>query len=510
MANRIALFGRLLLVVAATLISGDAFASKRVALVIGNSAYQHVAKLPNPARDANAIAALLRSAGFDQVEQRNDLTIREFRRAMREFAYLARDADMALVFYAGHGIEVGGNNYLIPTDARLKSDLDIEDEVMSLDRVLRSLEAARTRLVILDACRDNPFLVTMARLTATRSIGRGLARVEPNASDMLIAFAAKAGSVAADGSTGHSPFTTALVKHVAEPGLDVRLALGRVRDDVLLNTHGRQEPFVYGSLGGKTVAITPSAPAPGSQPTVSAPADPATVVRNDYEFAERIGTRDAWELFVARHPTGFYSNLARAQIAKLSGAAQEPATKEPSVDPASPAPSAPVVVAAAGPAAGSESAGPSATDTGARPQPDLVVISPAPPPVPSPRPESPAAEPAKSVEQQIAALTVPATGAQTPSDGNQKSAVFAAIRSLQLELKRVGCDPGDIGIWTDGSKRALESFNKYAGTNLMVNVASIEALETVKARKERICPLVCKTGYFAKGDSCVRGRKRSS
>ena len=491
MANRIALFGRLLLIVAATLIGGDAFAGKRVALVIGNSAYQHVAKLPNPARDANAIAALLRGAGFDQVEQRNDLTIREFRRAMREFAYLARDADMALVFYAGHGIEVGGNNYLIPTDARLKSDLDIEDEVMSLDRVLRSLEAARTRLVILDACRDNPFLVTMARLTATRSVGRGLARVEPNTSDMLIAFAAKAGSVAADGSTGHSPFTTALVKHVAEPGLDVRLALGRVRDDVLLRTHGRQEPFVYGSLGGKTVAITPAAPAPGPRPTVSAPADPATVVRNDYEFAERIGTRDAWELFVARHPEGFYADLARAQVAKLSGAAQEPA-----------------VVAAAGPAAGPESTAPSATDAG--PQPDLVVISPAPPPVPSPRPEPAAAEPAKSAEQQIAALTVPATGAESPSDGNQKSAVFAAIRSLQLELKRVGCDPGDIGIWTDGSKRALENFNKYADTNLMVNVASIEALETVKARKERVCPLACKTGYYAKGDSCVRGRKRSS
>jgi len=314
MASRIALFGRLLLVVAATLVSGNAFASKRVALVIGNSAYQHVAKLPNPARDANAIAALLRGAGFDQVEQRSDLTIREFRRAMREFAYLARDAEMAVVFYAGHGIEVGGNNYLIPTDARLKSDLDIEDEVMPLDRVLRSLDTARTRLVILDACRDNPFLVTMARLTATRSVGRGLARIEPNTSDMLIAFAAKAGSVAADGSTGHSPFTTALVKHVAEPGLDVRLALGRVRDDVLLNTHGRQEPFVYGSLGGKTVAISPAGPAPASRPAVAAPADPAAVVRNDYEFAERIGTRDAWELFVARHPAGFYSDLARAHI----------------------------------------------------------------------------------------------------------------------------------------------------------------------------------------------------
>ena len=153
---------------------------------------------------------------------------------MREFADQSQDADIAVVFYAGHGMEVGGVNYIVPVDAKLASDFDIEDEAMSLDRISQAIEPARRlRLVILDACRDNPFAKTMKRSIATRSVGRGLAKVEPTASDTLVAFAAKAGSVATDGDGADSPFTTALVKHLTTPGLDLRLALGKVRDDVL-------------------------------------------------------------------------------------------------------------------------------------------------------------------------------------------------------------------------------------------------------------------------------------
>lgn len=519
---RIAQMCRLLLVVAATLISGSALAGKRVALVIGNSDYQHVAKLPNPASDAGAIAKLLKEAGFDRVEQRSDLGVRAFRHAMREFADIARGADMAVVFYAGHGMEVGGTNYLIPIDAKLKTDLDVDDEVMPLDRVLRSLEAARTRFVFLDACRDNPFLPSMSRLSATRSIGRGLARIEPNNSDMLIAFAAKAGSIAADGVSGHSPFTTALVKHVAEPGLDIRLALGKVRDEVLLSTHGRQEPFVYGSLGGATVAIAPAKPAPEAKPVATMPVDATAAMRSDYEIAERVGTSEAWELFLARHPSGFYAALARAQVAKLSAAAAPP--------PAEPTPSKPAIVAAVNlapqpdsPAAGATTVpipGPAPGSVGGHSEPDLVVISPNPappsslvlPPEPAVADPSPAAAHASPWQQKSAALTViPSVDAEPSPDGNRKSVVLEAIRNLQLELKRVGCDPGaDLGLWGDDSKRALEKFNQYARTQLMVNVASIEALETVRARKDRVCPLACKTGYRAEGDRCVRGRKRNS
>ncbi len=157
-------------------------------------------------------------------------------------------------------------NYLIPVDARLKADLDVQDEAVPLDRVLQVLEPAnKLRLVILDACRDNPFLPTMRRTVATRAVTRGLAQVEPSRPNTLIAFAAKAGSTADDGDGEHSAFTEALLKHIAVHGLDIRLALGRVRDDVLEKTKNAQEPFVYGSLGGSVVTLSARALAPVEQ-----------------------------------------------------------------------------------------------------------------------------------------------------------------------------------------------------------------------------------------------------
>lgn len=161
-----------------------AFAEKRVALVIGMSKYQQVPRLTNPARDADAVASLFKQAGFDVINNQRDLGIVDLRRVVREFSETARDADISVVYYAGHGIEVDGTNYLVPADAKLVSDFDIEDETISLDRVLKALEPTkRLRLVILDACRDNPFANTMKRSVASRSVGRGLAKVEPAVSD---------------------------------------------------------------------------------------------------------------------------------------------------------------------------------------------------------------------------------------------------------------------------------------------------------------------------------------
>jgi len=199
------------------------YADKRVALVIGNSAYRNAASLTNPANDAVAISGLFKSAHFDTVRLALDLGIADLRRAISEFADLASDADIAVVYYAGHGIEMDGTNYLIPIDARFARDFDVDDEAVTLDRVLRAMEPARRlRLVILDACRDNPFANTMRRTIASRSIGRGLARVEPAISDTLIAFSAKAGSIALDEGGGrNSPFTSALLKHLATPNLGI-------------------------------------------------------------------------------------------------------------------------------------------------------------------------------------------------------------------------------------------------------------------------------------------------
>jgi uncharacterized caspase-like protein len=145
-------------------------AEKCVALVIGNSAYRNEPSLRNPANDAAAMVELFRSARFDVVEPRSNVGNAELRRAIRDFADSARDADMAVVFYSGHGIEVDGTNYLIPVDARLERDFDVEDETVSLDRVLKAIEPARMRIVILDACRDNPFQRTMKLTIQTRSI----------------------------------------------------------------------------------------------------------------------------------------------------------------------------------------------------------------------------------------------------------------------------------------------------------------------------------------------------
>jgi uncharacterized caspase-like protein len=236
----------------------EALANKRVALVIGNSAYQHVPKLPNPANDADAVGILFKNAGFDSVEMHQNLDVNDMRRAVGDFSNQARDADIAVIYYAGHGIEAGGVNYLIPVDASLRRDIDVEEETVSLDRLLQVMEPARRlRLVILDASRNNPFAKSMARTMASHAIGRGLGRVEPATWDTLVAFATRAGSTAADGEGAHSPYTTALLKHLVTPGLDVRLAFGRVRDDVLRSTGNKQEPFVFGSLGAAVVTLAP-------------------------------------------------------------------------------------------------------------------------------------------------------------------------------------------------------------------------------------------------------------
>jgi uncharacterized caspase-like protein len=418
--------------------AGSALAQKRVALVIGNSAYQNVSSLPNPANDAAAVATLFKSAGFNVVEARRDLGNLDFKRAIRDFSAMARDAEVAVVFFAGHGIEVRGTNYLLPVDAKLASDFDVEDEAVSLDRVLQALEPAkRLRLVILDACRDNPFLKTMQRTIATRAVSRGLARVEPTSTDTLIAFAAKAGSTAEDGSGANSPFTSALVKHIAVPGLDIRLAFGRVRDDVLKNTSNRQEPFVYGSLGGATLALVSAAAQPLAEtsppqaPSAASTSD--TAVRRDYELAERVGTREAWDSFLAVHSSGFFAELARAQRAKLDALA--PAKRG----------DAPVVAVA-----------PTATP-----------------------------EPAKP------------TTAPGPSPAE-------ITKLLQSELKRVGCITGALdGEWGGASRRAMTAFNRYAKTKFDVYVASIDALDAVRAKPSRVCPLECERGFRAEGERCV-------
>jgi Caspase domain len=260
-------------------------AERRVALVIGNSTYKSASSLPNTIHDSTAIATLFKSVGFEVVISRADLGVVDFKRAVREFLLTAENADIAVVYYAGHGVEIDGTNYLVPVDAKLGRDYDVEDEAVALDRIIWALQSVkRLRLILLDACRDNPFPGKLRSAGIRSTMKGGLAKIEDVSADTLVAYAAKAGSVSYDGDGVNSPYAAALIKHLAEPGLDIRIALGRVRDEVISMTGGRQEPFIYGSLGGATIPLVPALAAKQIEPAPVAPAavaklEPATVVR---------------------------------------------------------------------------------------------------------------------------------------------------------------------------------------------------------------------------------------
>lgn len=222
--------------------------SRRVALVIGNSAYTAVKPLPNTERDADLVGTALREAGVDDVTVLYDLDRFGMVSALRTFAKKADAADWAVIYYAGHGMEIAGKNYLVPTDAVLETDRDVPNEAVSLDSLMASIDGARQlKMVLLDACRNNPFAQQMKLTVATRAVDRGLARVEPTGA-ALVVYAAKEGTTATDGVGANSPFAIAFASRVAQPGLEVNKIFRFVRNDVLGSTGNKQEPHVYGSL----------------------------------------------------------------------------------------------------------------------------------------------------------------------------------------------------------------------------------------------------------------------
>jgi uncharacterized caspase-like protein len=484
----------------------QAQAAKRVALVIGNSAYRNVTPLTNPVNDAAAIADLFKKASFDVVGLRDDLTNAEMRRALRDFSDKTRDADIAVIYYAGHGIEVDGTNYLIPVDAAIERDTDAYDEAIALERILQAVEPARQlRLIILDACRDNPFAKKMKRTLASRALGRGLAGVEPNQPNTLIAFAAKGGSTALDGDSKNSPFTGALLKHLTTPGLEVRKAFGLVRDDVMAATGNKQEPFVYGSLGGNDVALVAAPAAPRGKATAD--------VRQDYELAEKVGTREAWDSFVAAYPAGFYSDLAKAQRNKLAAEAARIAATEK----ARAAADEQARLVAEGAKASEQAKANERTKAAEQArlaaekqkQSEEAAVAAAERAKETAQSKATSEQPPPPVNQQDAGKASAQTlAALPPADSAARQAGQTSDadtpRLLQTELKRVGCWAGAIdGVWGESSQRALTSFNRHAGTKLDVKLASADALDAVRSKSGRVCPLACERGYRAVGDTCV-------
>jgi len=510
-----------------------ALADKRVALVIGNSAYRNVAQLQNPVNDGAVIAATLKQAGFDVVDSRHDLPAADTRRALRDFADQARDADIAVVYYAGHGMEVDGSNYLIPVDAKLERDTDVYDEAFSLDRVLLAIEPAkRLRLVILDACRDNPFTKSMKRTLASRAIGQGLPKIAPTTPNMLIAYAAQAGSTAADGDSRNSPFATALSRHLTTPGLDVRRAFGFVRDEVLKTTSNRQEPFVYGSLGGEDVPLVPARATPPAAASNSQPGpNPQAEARRDYELALQVGNKDALNAFIAQYQDGFYANLARIQLAKIAAeetrlaatekarlaeqervrlaaeGAQKAQQLKAEAD-AKAAERARVAAEQAKQVAQDKAAEAErkrvATETRANDKgPEIIVATDNPGPTSADTsqgdkaPQADKASQADKGSQAGKTVNVAALSAGPPP--------AEVTKSVQAELRRVGCLTGAAdGEWNTASQRSLSLFNRHAGTKLDAKVASLDTLDAIKLKPSRVCPLVCEHGFKADGERCSK------
>jgi len=242
---------------------------RRVALVIGNAAYRNVPALLNPEHDAEAIAASLRATGFAKVTVASDASREQMVEALRTFAAEAEQADWAVVYYSGHGLEVNGTNYLVPVDAKIASDRDVQFAAVPLDQVMASVDGAKKlKLVLLDACRNNPFVpqmrhtlpadeaiaststsTTTGAAVPTRSIGLGLAEIKVTGATLVV-YAAKHGQTALDGEGNDSPFAVAVVQRIATPNVEINKLFRLVRDDVMEATAGRQEPYTYGSLPG--------------------------------------------------------------------------------------------------------------------------------------------------------------------------------------------------------------------------------------------------------------------
>lgn len=261
----------MLMLLFAVALALPAASETRVALVVGNGGYEHTTRLSNPVNDARDVAAALKDMGFVVIEA-YDVEKRRFDEALRTFASQVANADVALYFYAGHGLQVGLQNYVLPVDAKLASERDLEFEAVRLDFILRQMEIGRdgkTSIVVLDACRDNPLSRNLARSMGTRStaIGRGLA-VAPAGLGTFIAYSTQPGNVALDGTGRNSPFSAALLKHMSVPGRNLPALLIEVRKDVVVATKGEQVPWDHSALtadfffkpGSGQVAATATSP----------------------------------------------------------------------------------------------------------------------------------------------------------------------------------------------------------------------------------------------------------
>jgi carboxyl-terminal processing protease len=306
--------------------ANSAVAEPRVALVIGNSAYQgDLPALPNPANDAKLMAQTLKSVGFDVVEA-EDANKEQMIAALSQFRdklVAAGNTATGLFFYAGHGLQVGGENYLIPIDAKIQAEKDVDLASLSANTVMKQMEfaAPAVNIIILDACRNNPLGGD------ARGMSRGLAKIETAPTGSFIAYSTAPGMTAADGDGTNSPYTKALAETITEPGLSIADVFQEVRTKVLASTGEEQRPWDSSSLTGRfyfkapdatqTAAVTPS---PASSGTAAA--DPLAAEKMYWDDVSESDDPDEVEAYLKKYPNGLYTERAQAKLAQMKGGIQ--------------------------------------------------------------------------------------------------------------------------------------------------------------------------------------------
>ncbi|WP_209010699.1 caspase family protein [Labrenzia sp. PHM005] len=330
--------------------------AKRVALVIGNGAYEHTVALPNPANDAEVMAGKLRGLGFDVVSG-TDQSYGDMRRTVMKFAKKAYGADIAILFYAGHGMQIAGQNLLVPVDAKIEDETSLDFETISVDFIMRQMSKdVKVQMVFLDACRDNPLARTLARRmgpSRSGSVGSGLAEIkvqETGGEGSVIAFATSPGDVALDGEGANSPFTSALIRHIDTPNASIQTVMTRVTGDVYDSTEKRQRPWVNASLIGEvflnkqadastTQVASLGDSATTTQPAAPAPSAAATQSTIDWEREKLVwntvkesDTIADYEAYLSAYPNGTFTNFARNSIKRLQSGSQVAARNSSATD----------------------------------------------------------------------------------------------------------------------------------------------------------------------------------
>lgn len=457
----------------------QARADRKVALVIGNSAYQYTTKLSNPKNDATDVAAALKKHGF-QVIDGFDLTKTDFERKVREFSTELRGAETGLFFYAGHGLQVAGHNYLVPVDAKAETVDALDWEMLRLDLVHRTMErATNTNIIFLDACRDNPLARNLARAMGTRSaeIGRGLAAVESGVGT-LISFSTQPGNVALDGTGRNSPFAGALVRQLSKSKDDLSAVLISVRNDVMKETQRKQVPWEHSALTGRFY-FSPPEPAAAVAHLSGEAAQAWAMVKETVNPA-------VLDAYAKQFDNTFYAALARDKATQLRNAGEarkaDEARRAGEIRKADEARKAEEIRKA----------------DNARKALEAERVA-----------EARKADEARKAAEaaKVASLTIEAARPPLPDPTTGDKTVLA--RALQKELARVGCQPGEAdGNWGSKAKGALAEFARLAkAASLPTDEPSEQALKAVSDQKGRVCPLRCGASEHEVKGKCVTKAK---